>query len=157
DFTRSLDILIRDHLEDEKVVRECFAQVMYGALNMEPYFRALLAKSRDRDLLGRACLALVHCHESRLRLAARPFFAHPEDHPERAAASAFLQSRRDPKWIEYVRTTDTGALLAETESLLERVVNEFGDLPAPPGGPRSRRMTRRSARSPVAGSKPCGA
>jgi thiol-disulfide isomerase/thioredoxin len=131
-FTRSLDILARDHLEDEKVVRECFAQVMYGALNMEPYFQALLATSRDRDLLGRACLALAHCQESRLRLAARPFFDHPEDHPERAAAEAYLQSRRDPEWIEYVRTTDTGALLAETESLLERVVNEFGDLPRSP-------------------------
>jgi thiol-disulfide isomerase/thioredoxin len=68
----------------------------------------------------------------RLRLATRPFFDHPEDHPERAAASAFLQRRRDPEWIGYVRMTDPAALLAETETLLERVVNEFGDVPRSP-------------------------
>ena len=96
-YTRCLDILIKDHLEDEKVVQGCFTQAMYGALNMEAYFRALLAKSRNRDLLGRACMTLVRCHDGRLALATRPYFDHPEDYPERAATSAFLQSRRDPE------------------------------------------------------------
>jgi peroxiredoxin len=131
-YTRSLDILIKDHLEDERVVQACFTQAMYSPLNLEAYFRALLEKSHDRDLLGRACMALARCHEMRLRLAVRPFFDHPEDNPERASASAYLQSRRDPEWIRYVRTTDPVALLAETEALLKRVVDQFGDIPRSP-------------------------
>jgi peroxiredoxin len=77
-------------------------------------------------------MALARCHEMRLRLAVRPFFDHPEDHPELASTSAYLQSRRDPEWIRYVRATDPVALLAETEALLKRVVDEFGDIPRSP-------------------------
>ncbi len=128
-YTRSLSILIGDHLEDEKVVQACFSQAMPSALNMEAYFRALLANSRDRDLIARSCMALVRGNEARLSIAARPYFDHPEDHPARAATSAFLQDRRDPDFIRYIRTADPVALSAETEALLERVVNEFGDVP----------------------------
>jgi thiol-disulfide isomerase/thioredoxin len=131
-YTRCVEILIKDHLEDESVVQAFFTQAMSSPLNMEAYFRTLLEKSHDRDLLGRACMSLARCHEMRLRLAVRPFFDHPEDNPERASASAYLQSRRDREWIRYVRTTDPAALLVETESLLKRVVDEFGDIPRSP-------------------------
>jgi thiol-disulfide isomerase/thioredoxin len=129
---RSLDILISRHLEDEKVVQEFFTQVMYGAPNIEPYFRALLAKSHDHDLLGRSCMALVDCNNRRLRLASRPMFDSLSDLAERAAASMFMRSRLDPEYIRYVQTADDVALSAESEGLLERVVNEFGDIPLSP-------------------------
>jgi thiol-disulfide isomerase/thioredoxin len=99
---------------------------------MEAYFRALLAKSRDHEVLGRACMALVRCNEARVSVAGRPWFEHPEDHPDRVAATTYLVARLDPDYISYYGTTDRVALLAEREALLARVICEFGDIPLVP-------------------------
>jgi peroxiredoxin len=129
---RCLNILINRHLEDEKVIRECFTQVSYGAPGMETYFRALLVRSRDRELLGRSCMALVRCHERRLQLFSRGMFDSPGEIADLAAASAYMRSRLDPEFVRYVRTADEAVLSEESEALLERVVNEFADIPLAP-------------------------
>jgi thiol-disulfide isomerase/thioredoxin len=129
---RAVDMLIADHLQDEWVIQTFLRRSILGGPNMEAYLRALLAKGRDRDMLGRACMSLVRCINIRMNVAARPFFDHPEDHPDRLAATKYLDSRLDPDYIAYIRTADPVALMAEREALLERVVNEFGDVPAVP-------------------------
>jgi len=129
---RAVDILIADDLQDERVIQTFLRLSHLGGPSIEAYFRALLAKSRDREVLGRACMALVTCIQVRVRVAERPFFDHPEDHPDRLAASAFLHERLDPDYTSYFRTTDAVALLAEREALLERVISEFGDIPFVP-------------------------
>ncbi len=124
--------MIADHLQDERVIQTLLTLSRVGGPNMEAYLRALLAKSRDRDVLGRACMALVRCNEMRVNVAGRPWFDHPEDHPDRLDASKYLLGRLDPDYLTYFRTADPAALLAEREAVLERVINEFGDVPLVP-------------------------
>jgi len=128
---RAVDILIADHLQDGRVIQTCVTVSASGG-SREAYFRALLAKSRDREVLGRACMALAYCNEVRLYVAARPWFDHPEDFPDRVPATTYLIARLDPDYIAYFRTADPVALLAEREALWERVINEFGDIPLLP-------------------------
>jgi thiol-disulfide isomerase/thioredoxin len=126
---RAVNILISDHLQDERVVQACLKLADFGGGVLEPYFRALLARSRDREVLGRACLALVQCNDRRVSIAARPYFDHPEDNPKYLASSAFLNNRLDPEFIGDIRTTDPLSTSAETEAFLTRIIDEFGDIP----------------------------
>jgi thiol-disulfide isomerase/thioredoxin len=129
---RAVDILISDHLQDERVIKTCLTLTPFGVPGLDAYFRALLAKSRDREVLGRACMALVRCNEIRISIAKRPWFDHPEDHPDLLAATKYIIGRLDPNYISDIRTADPVALRAESEALLERVINEFGDIPLAP-------------------------
>jgi thiol-disulfide isomerase/thioredoxin len=131
-YLRARELLIRDHLQDEPVMQACLASSIFQSGNMEPYFRELLARSTDREILARACLSLVRNNQSRAGVAARPYFDHPEDHPEYLTTTRLLNERLDPGYIHYFRTADVLALSAENEALLERVVNEFGDIPQAP-------------------------
>jgi thiol-disulfide isomerase/thioredoxin len=128
-YLRARDLLIRDHLLDPVVVKTLLARPTPIALGMEPYFRALIARTTDHETLGRACMALVQCDEARSRLAARPFFDYPEPRPERVAATAHLNSRIHPDYVRSIRETDQDALDDEIETLLERVAREFSDVP----------------------------
>ncbi len=128
--TRALTLLSADHLQDDGVVQACLRQGRAGGPAMEAYLRALLAKSRDREVRGWACWTLIESNELRLRNAARPWFDHPEyEKPDYRKSTAFLNDRLDPGYVKYIRTTDPVAISGETEELLERVINEFGDVP----------------------------
>ena len=135
---RSVDMLISDHLEDQRVIKICLDLYPFGGTCLEPYFRALLAKSRDREVLGRVSYALVRLNEMRIRIAARPWFDHPEDHPRFQASEQFLTSRLDPDYISWVRTADPDALSAENERLLERIIGDFSDIPLTPIGAKAK-------------------
>jgi len=127
-YLQARDLLIHEHLEEEMVVRAFLSNPTFLSGNMEPYFHALLAKSKDHDTLGRACMALVRCNQLRMRIAARPFWEHPEDHLDRLKRSLFLNERLDPDYIDYFKSADVDALSLENEALLERVVEKFGDV-----------------------------
>ncbi len=131
-YLRARDLIIRDHLEEDKVVQTFMGRPTFLSGHMEPYFEALLAQSTDRDTVARARMALVDCNELRLRVAARPFFDHADDHPAMAQRSQYINSRLDPAYIAYFRTADAPALIAANEALLERVVAESGDIPLIP-------------------------
>ena len=126
---RAVDILISDHLQDERVIRTCLTVAPFGVPGLDAYFRALLAKSRDREVLGPACMALVRCNDTRIVINRRPWFDHPEDHPDRLDATKYIIERLDPNYISSVRTTDPVALRAESQALLKRVIDQFGDVP----------------------------
>jgi len=115
---RAVDMLISDYLEDQRVVKACLQLYPISGACQEPYFRALLARSRDREVLGRVCFALVRLNEMRIKIAERPWFDHPEDHPRFLASEKYLVGRLDPGFISWVRTADPVALSAEIETLL---------------------------------------
>ncbi len=128
--TRAMTLLSGDHLQDDRVVQACLTQVYAEGPAMEPYFRTLLARSRDREVRGWACWALIRSNELRLHVAERPWFDHPEyERPDYRKSTAFLHDRLDPEYVKYIRTTDPVAISSESEALLERVINEFGDVP----------------------------
>lgn len=146
-YLRARDILIRDHLLDEAVIAAFLSGLTFDAGNTEPYFRALLARSTDRDTLARSCMALVKCNQSRAGIAARPYFDHLDDHPERLKTGLLLNQRLDPDYIRYVRTADPIALSAEDEKLLEQIVDEFGDIPLLPRWAPAEARARRAGRT----------
>ncbi len=125
---RARDILAADHALDERVLHACLSAPISGAPGLEPYYRAVMAASRDREMVGRACMALIRCHEVRAGIAARPYFDQPEDDSQYAASTAVLNGRLDPNFIRSIRETDPWALRDEREALLARVVAEFADL-----------------------------
>jgi peroxiredoxin len=129
---RAVGILISDHLQDERAIRACLPLQLFGVPGLDAYYRALMAASRDREVLGRACMALVSCNEIRIRIANRPWFDHPEDNPDRLAATNYLIGRLDLGYISEIRTADQAALRAESAALLERIIDEFGDIPLVP-------------------------
>ena len=131
-YIRARDLLIRRHLQDERVVRAMLHRPLLDAGQTEPYFQALLAASTDRDTIARAAVALARCHETRMGIAARPYFDHPEDNPKYLKTTLYLDDRLDPAYVRYFRTTDPAALSREREALLERVAREFGDVPQVP-------------------------
>lgn len=130
-YIRARDFLIREHLQDEKVVLAMLGSPIRDALQLEPYFQALLAASTDRDTLARAAMALARCHEVRSRIAARPYFDHPEDskYPE---TTKFLCERLDPDYVRYFHTADSVVLSRERAALYERVNRDYGDVPQIP-------------------------
>jgi thiol-disulfide isomerase/thioredoxin len=144
-YIRSRDLLIREHLQDERVVRAMLRGQFFDAGQTEPYFQALLAASGDRDTLARAAMALAKCHEMRSTIAARPYFDHPEDDRKHPATTQYLHGRLEPNFVRYFRTTDPVALTREREALLERVVRDYGDVPLLP------RWTRPEAQAKAAG------
>jgi thiol-disulfide isomerase/thioredoxin len=146
-YLRARDLLIRDHLQDEPVVRACLSSPIFQSGSMEPYFRALLSRSKDREILARARMALVQNNRLRARVAARPYFDHPEDHPEYLESTRFLNGRLDPGYIDYFRTADVLSLSAENQALLERVVAEFGDVPQAPSWARAEVKARMQGRT----------
>ena len=137
---RGVALLIEDHLEEERVVQACLLKTFRGFDFLEPYFRALLERSGDRETRARACLALVYCLERWARDVERPYFDHPEDSPAFLPVSDFLDERLDPLYIRRVRAANRPAVIAESETLLRRIIDEFGDIPflpdwAPPPPP----------------------
>ena len=131
-FVRARTLLIDGHLQDERVVQACLSPPIAGSRLMEEYYRALLAKGGDRDVLGRACMALLGCSDQRIRIATRPYFENLDDHPAYRKTTEFMTSRIDPDFVTYIKTADPVALSLESERLLDRVVNEFGDIPLSP-------------------------
>ncbi len=154
---RAVGILIADHLQDERVVKTFLTLSFLGGPSMEAYLRALLAKSRDREVLGRACMALVRCNDVRVWVAERPYFEHPEDHPDRLAASKFLNARLDPGYISYIRTTDPVTLSAEREVLLERADTNSATSHFCRSGPRLSPTVGRLPTTRSRSSRRCGA
>lgn len=134
DYLRARDLLIRHHLQDKRVMQTMLYRPFRDAGQTEPYFQALMAASNDRDTIARAAMALASCHEIRARIAARPYFDHPEDdNPDHRVMSLYIVEHLDPDYVRYFRTADPAALSRDRAALLERVVREYGDIPlAPP-------------------------
>ncbi|WP_406694252.1 TlpA disulfide reductase family protein [Singulisphaera sp. Ch08] len=131
-YLRARDLLTREHLQDARVVQAMLRSPFFDAGQTELYFQALLTASNDRETLARAAMALASCHESRSKIAARPYFDHPEDDAKYQASTRYLTERLDPDYIRYFRSADPVALSREREALLERVARDYGDIPQVP-------------------------
>jgi thiol-disulfide isomerase/thioredoxin len=123
-LSRALDILIREHLQDERAVLKCLELAHGVSRPFETFFRAVLQGSRDRTARGRACLALAHCLSGRAEIAQRPWFDHVRGDP----TASFFANKIDADYVHSIRTADQRALLSESDGLLERVMREFGDI-----------------------------
>ncbi len=88
--TRAFSILSADHLQDDRVAQACLQRTRFAGAAIEPYLRALLAKSQDREIRAYACLELARQSHAKLYHLDR-IVAPPSDRPEHRACAQFCE------------------------------------------------------------------
>jgi thiol-disulfide isomerase/thioredoxin len=129
----AVHMLTNDHLKDERVINTCLPIASRWGYFLETYARALMAANTNKEIVARSCLAVWSGNNVRLAGAARPSFEQAEDVTGQLRISAeFVISRLDPEYITYIKQTDSSTILSESEKLLERLLNELGDVELSP-------------------------
>ena len=141
------DLLIRHHLDDDRLGRACL-QATFGASMPSPardrLFPAVLQKTRDGANRGRGCLAMAQYLKSRADLLEQLRL------PGGDELAALMEQWTSEEYLASFRHDDPRALLEESERLFRRVIAEFGSLeyifehrhPGRPADPARDRRTR---------------
>ncbi len=112
---KPFDVLLRDHLANEKLPR------VFDAAN-EDFLRTVIEKSPHREVRGLACFALAEHQLNRIRMVKR-FRA---ENPAWPITKQWL--RTVPAFAFYI-TLDVDQATKDAEYTLDRVVREFADVP----------------------------
>ena len=122
-LVRALEQLERAQILDNKPFPKPRWVMRHPSPATEQFLRDNLAKNKDRDVRGRACLYLGELLISRAKLARNPWFEHPK-----TFFDAFVVGQLHPVVLKYIRETDQEASISAGEALLERAIKEFGDV-----------------------------
>lgn len=125
-FDRALELLVRDHLDDDRLGEFCKNVGRRLSASSEAFLRTVLEESRSREARGQACLGLARCLAARAEVAAKPWFEDKEQLKDPFAR--FIISRYDPGFFRYVRETRPGEANAEALKLYERAVKDYADV-----------------------------
>lgn len=119
--TKSLKILLRDHVKNEKMATVCQIEdwvIFYSeAEEGRQLLHAVLEKSPHDSAKAQACLALAQQSENRLRMA-RQF----KDRPEMIKRYESLAGKEA---VEALVKADPDKLSKETEGYYERIAKDF--------------------------------
>jgi thiol-disulfide isomerase/thioredoxin len=138
---RALELLARSHIDDPRVDSLCRTLAFSGSSSRSlGYLRQVAEKAKDRGVRGRAMLAVARGLTSRASVARDPFFDRPGTAPHVAA----MIERMSDSYIKEVRSADPLALEREAELLYERIIKEFGDVPADSRNPQLRTIAKAS-------------
>jgi thiol-disulfide isomerase/thioredoxin len=121
---RAMEILANDHLDDPRVGRVCLELVAGAAPLRDEFLQTIESRSTDRQVKGRACLALGEFLLMKSETVASLQELPDDDWMKKIQAKA---PHRLP-YYETLRLADARALALEGESLLERALTEYGDL-----------------------------
>jgi thiol-disulfide isomerase/thioredoxin len=119
-----LDIIIQCDLLRDRRMLQGSSVISHPSPATEKFLRAVLEKTKDRQVRGRACLALGTLLDDRAVVAKDPWFGKLSKTP----FGVFLDGRLHPNIVKYILETDRQASTDESERLLERAVDEFGDV-----------------------------
>jgi len=121
-LSKSIQILLRDHLQSEKMATLCQSQSVRYALDDDRrnLVRVIREKSKYRPAQGQACFALAHQAEGRLRWAQRI-----KERPEIAKS---WEASMGKQAVDALVNADLERLSKEAESLYKQVIKDFGDL-----------------------------
>ena len=144
----ALERLRRDCASNPKIAEFCRQLGELPSGKVEPLFREILTKNPDRTAKGHACLVLARV------LAFRAEF--PRLRAQDPEMAKGFERHYDKSLLDELDRRDTKAMVAEAESLYERILSEFADvklLPSRPGRSPDDRTARRdlARRSPRAG------
>ncbi len=123
---QALGILLRDHVQSEKVGAICESLGYAFDKASETAIRTILEKSPHSEVQGRACLALVHYLTRRLYLAEKV-----KQHPELVTKSL---EELDKEYVQELYRQDATKVTAEVEAILNRVVEKYADVKLPDRG-----------------------
>lgn len=123
-YERALKLLIRDHLQDERIGQAILDVARESTRPSEHFLRAVIEKLQDRELRGHTVLGLADLIASRREVALQPWFELEPLSP----LQEFLVKRNTPDYFKYVHEADTEALAKEAEGLYERIIGDYGDV-----------------------------
>jgi thiol-disulfide isomerase/thioredoxin len=123
-YMRALDLLIRDHLDDERLATAVQSIRGFRSPSAERFLRAILERGRDREVRAAACMNLARSIVAKRGMVLKPWF----DDPHKSRFKAFLAGRWDSDVLRHIRESDPQALSKEAEELYERAIKEFGDV-----------------------------
>lgn len=121
---RAMDILANDHIDDVRVGRVCLELKRAATPLRDKFLHMIHARSSDRRIKGRACLALGEF------LLAKSATVSWLKGPSGAEAMKQVQAEfphRLPYYEQLLRA-DPVALARQGEQLLERTISEYGEL-----------------------------
>ncbi|HWE39867.1 MAG TPA: TlpA disulfide reductase family protein [Isosphaeraceae bacterium] len=124
---RALELMESRALYDDPrlfTVRRLSLSFQYPSPASEHFLRVASEKAKDRGQRGQFALALAVLLMNRSYLARNPYF----DQPKKNAHAAFMAGRLVPEYMDYIRKTGLGAATAEAETMLNRTIEEFGDV-----------------------------
>jgi peroxiredoxin len=131
-YGRALDILARDHFEDERVPELCVNNVSRDlSVPAERFLRTVLALGPTRPARGYACFGLAQYLATKRTVALDPWF----DRPAKTPFDSYSVSRLDPSFFQYIHAADPQALYDEAGRLFERTISEFREIKTPRGTP----------------------
>ena len=121
-YGRALELLIRDHLDDERLATAVQSLGGFRSPSGERFLRTILERSRDRNVRARACMNLAGALADKIRVR-----RWVED-AKKSPFQAFTTGRWDPGVLRHIREYDPQALSKEAEDLYERAITEYGDV-----------------------------
>lgn len=118
--SKAVQILIRDHVQSEKMADLCPRLRNARDEDSEHLLRAVLEKSKDRPAQAQACLALAQQAENRVKLA--------EQFKERPAVAKNYETLMGKEFVEALTKAGPEKLSKDLEVLYERIVKDFADV-----------------------------
>jgi thiol-disulfide isomerase/thioredoxin len=124
-YCRAIKLLAQGrHLDDARVGRACTQGLRYASAPTESLLRLLSDRSRDREVRGRATLALGNLLYAKAMIARAPWLRADKKSP---SEEAFFK-RLNPDHLDYLRETDPGKSEGEAEVVFERAIKNYGDV-----------------------------
>lgn len=133
--TKALKLLLRDHVQSEKMADVCRRLGNAQDEESKQLLRGVLEKNRSRSTRAQACLALAQLAENDLRLARR-FKNQP------AMAKRYEASMGKEK-VEKLVKADPDKLSKEAENYYQRITKDFASVPDLSGGTMGKMAERK--------------
>jgi hypothetical protein len=110
---RALEILSRDHVTDARTAGLCEELSYRFDPETQAFLRAMLAKSPQKEVQGRACLTLALSQHNRFK---------------QRQLLAEGGSQLDSQAVADLQRVDPAGLVREVEDLLQRCADQYGDI-----------------------------
>jgi hypothetical protein len=123
-YKRALELLVRDHLGDERLALVCKCLARFNSRPAEMFLRTVLKESSSRNVRGVACLALAEYIVAKRDLVLNPWFS--DDN--KSSWRTFRVKRLDPDFFRYIRESDPEELKKKAEGLFERAARDYTDV-----------------------------
>ena len=124
-YRQALDQLAQGrHIHDPRVGRASTQGLRYASAPTESFLRLLIDRSRNREVRGRATLALGTLLLQKVALLQTPWLGEGKKSADEEAAL----DRIVPEFFDYLRKTDVHASEAEAEILFEQAIKDYADV-----------------------------
>jgi thiol-disulfide isomerase/thioredoxin len=124
-YRHALELLTRGgQLDDARLGQACTQGLGYPSVPTESFLGVLIDRSRNREVRGRALLALARIFGAKVSFTG---IRQLDPNAQSPAENEFLKGL-DPDYVKYIRNVDFKASKDEAERLLEQCIKDYGDV-----------------------------